>query len=307
MIRAMPVLQPLKTILSASRRTDIPAFYMDWFMGGIEKGSFEVINPYNQYRRHVPAHPHEVHSIVFWSKDFGPFLRGNFDRKLQQQGYRLFFNFTINAPAPMLEPHVPALSERIRQITELAQRHTPEAIIWRFDPICFFRHNDSTELHHSVGSLESIADALAAIGIRRCVTSFVDLYRKVQCRLPATGLKLVEPPAEVKRDTLLAMAATLRQKQISLGTCCEQAVLDTLPPDAGITPGDCIPGPLLARLFGDGFALKKDPGQRRTRGCTCNIAADIGSYRQQPCYHNCLFCYANPQDPARQPLNGKRS
>jgi len=303
----MPVSHTLKTILSASRRTDVPAFYMDWVMDGIKKGFFEVINPYNQYRRHVPARPHDVHSIVFWSKNFAPFLRGNFDRKLQQKGYRLFFNFTINAPSPELEPHVPPLAERIRQITELSQRHDPEAITWRYDPICFFHRNESAVRHHNLDALEPIADAVATVGIRRCVTSFVDLYRKVQQRLPATGLALVDPPADVKGEWLLAMAATLGQRQISLGTCCEQAVLATLPPDTSITTGDCIPGPLLARLFGNDFAMKKDPGQRRTHGCTCNISTDIGSYRQQPCYHNCLFCYANPQDPARQPLKRKRS
>jgi hypothetical protein len=302
----MPVSQTSKTILSASRRTDVPAFYMDWFMDGIEKGFFEVVNPYNQYRRHIPARPQDVHSIVFWSKNYGPFLRGSFDRKLQERGYQLFFNFTLNAPAPELEPHVPPLAERIRQISKLARRHDPEAITWRFDPICFFRRNGSTVLHHNLGTLGPIADALAAVGIRRCVTSFVDLYRKIQYRLPATGLELVDPPANVKGDTLLAMAATLRQKQISLGICCEQALLDTLPPDAGIHSGDCVPGPLLAILFGKDFTMKKDPGQRRNRGCTCNISADIGTYRQQPCYHNCLFCYANPQDPARRPLHRKR-
>jgi hypothetical protein len=173
-------------------------------------------------------------------------------------------------------------------------------------PSVFFATTAAPSYTIMSSRLESIADALAALGIRRCVTSFVDLYRKVQRRLPAIGLELVDPPVDVKRDTLLAMAATLRQKKITLGTCCEQAVLDTLPPGTGITEGDCIPGPLLARLFGDDVTIKKDPGQRRTRGCSCNIAADIGSYRQQPCYHDCLFCYANPQDPARRHLNGKR-
>ena len=239
----MPVSPPLKTILSASRRTDIPAFYMDWVMDGIEKGLFEVINPYNHYRRQVAARPHEVHSIVFWSKDFGPFLRGSFDRKLQQRGYHLFFNFTINAPSPELEPHVPPLAERLQQIAELSQRHDPETITWRFDPICFFRRKGSPVLDHNLEALAPIADAVASAGIRRCVTSFVDLYRKVQHRLPATGLELVDPPADVKGETLLAMAATLRQRQIALATCCEQAVLDTLPPDTDINSADCIPGP----------------------------------------------------------------
>lgn len=267
-------------------------------MDGIHKGFFEVVNPYNQKRRHVPARPRDTHSIVFWSKNFGPFLSGDFDRSLQRRGYHLFFNFTINAPSSELEPHVPPLSERLRQLTELSQRHDPEAITWRFDPICFFQRPDRPGLHHNLNGLESIADTLATAGIRRCITSFVDRYRKVQNRLPAAGLELIDPPDEVKCDTLLTMAARLGERGITLGLCCEQSLLEALPPDAGIHAGDCIPGPLLGALYGQAFAQKKDPGQRRSHGCTCNIAVDIGSYGQQPCYHNCLFCYANPKDPA---------
>ena len=287
-------------ILSASRRTDIPAFYMDWFMHGIGQGVFEVINPYNGVRRQVMAGPHDVHSIVFWSKNFGPFLSGAYDRKLQEQGYKLFFNFTINPPVPSLEPHVPPLAERLAQIRELGRRHDPKSITWRFDPICFFRRNGHQGLEHNMDGLETIIAVMADAGIRRCITSFVDQYRKIEKRLPQAGLTLVEPPIEKKCQILKRMAAGLHQKQITLGACCEKAVLEALPEDAGVSTGDCIPGPLLASLYGKDFVLKRDPGQRRSSGCTCNMAVDIGSYRQQPCYHNCLFCYANPQAPPWQ-------
>jgi hypothetical protein len=303
----MPGPKRSKTILSASRRTDIPAFYMDWFMAGIAKGSFEVTNPFNHNRRQIPARPQDIHSIVFWSKNFGPFLDGDFDRRLQQRGYRLFFNFTINAAHPKLEPHVPPLNERLRQMGALARRHDPESITWRFDPLCFVRGNHGAVSPAEVlAPLQTIADPLADMGIRRCVTSFVDLYQKIRNRLPAAHLELVDPPLAVKCETLLAMAKILAPKNISLGACCEKSVLEALPPDAGIYAGNCIPGPLLARLYGADITLKKDPGQRRNSGCTCNVAVDIGSYHQHPCYHNCLFCYANPQEPNRQHRQGKR-
>ena len=77
-----------KIILSASRRTDIPAFYMDWFMEQIEAGFFSVENPFNGHVRTVPARPDDVHTIVFWSKDFGAFLRGGYGKRLQQMGER---------------------------------------------------------------------------------------------------------------------------------------------------------------------------------------------------------------------------
>ena len=297
---------PIKTILSASRRTDIPAFHMEWFMAGIAKGVFEVLNPYNQHRRQVPARPHQVHSIVFWSKNFGPFLRDGFDRTLQRKGYHLFFNFTINTASPVLEPHVPPLEKRLRQMAVLAERHDPRAITWRFDPICFFRTAPHEALRHNLDDLETIADAAAHLGIRRCVTSFVDLYRKVLIRLPSKGLELVDPPLDVKCETLIKMAEKLREREIALGVCCEQVVLEALPFGTGIHPAACIPGPLLARLFGSDISLKKDPGQRRAAGCTCNASVDIGSYRWHPCYHNCLFCYANPQPPKRPSLAEER-
>ena len=83
---------PSRIVLSASRRTDIPAFYMPWFMKQIKRGVFEVVNPFNRQVRTVPATPADVHTIVFWSKDFGLFLKENQAKKLQQAGYHLFFN-----------------------------------------------------------------------------------------------------------------------------------------------------------------------------------------------------------------------
>ena len=297
----MPATTAPKTILSASRRTDIPAFYMEWFMDGIDRGAFEVINPYNQHHRQVPARPHEIHSIVFWSKNFGPFLEQDCDRRLVRKGYHLFFNFTINTPVPALEPHVPPLAERLRQMASLARRHDPRTITWRFDPICFFRSAERGTVHNNLDALETIADALAALGIRRCITSFVDLYRKVLTRLPASGLELVDPPMDIKCETLLKMAAALDQREIVLAVCCERALLEALPPETGIRSAGCIPGPLLDRLFGSDMTVKEDPGQRRAKGCRCNVAVDIGSYSLHPCYHDCLFCYANPRAPQRMP------
>ena len=92
-------------ILSASRRTDIPAFYLDWFMAGIQNGGFEVENPYNRRRRWVASRPHEVHSIVFWSKNFDAFLHRGIGETLERRGYHLFFNFTVNAAPGTGYPH----------------------------------------------------------------------------------------------------------------------------------------------------------------------------------------------------------
>ena len=78
-------------VISASRRTDIPAFYLKWFMAQVERGYFEVINPYIRQITIVLAAPQEVHTIVFWSKNFGPFLKKRIGEQLQKRGYNLFF------------------------------------------------------------------------------------------------------------------------------------------------------------------------------------------------------------------------
>ncbi len=103
-------------VISASRRTDIPAFYMPWFMDRIDKGYFEVVNPYNRRTSIVPATPAEVHTIVFWSKNFGPFITGRYGEKLIDAGYHLFFNYTLNSESPLLEPNLPPLQTRMSQL-----------------------------------------------------------------------------------------------------------------------------------------------------------------------------------------------
>jgi len=289
----MPGNPPKKIVISASRRTDIPAFYMPWFMDGIKQGEFKVENPYNGRITRVPATPEAVHTIVFWSKNFGPFLRGGYGEDLTARGYHLFFNFTINSHCPDLEPRVPPLDDRLAQLEALCKRFSPEAVLWRFDPICFY--NTPAGPRDNLGDFDRIATTAAGFGIERCVTSFLDLYRKIQKRTEnGSGVSFLSPPIEKQKKILLLLQARLKPLGISLYTCCEKEILETLSPDAGISPSACIPGRLLTQLYGGDISLRKDPGQRAAAGCGCTVSSDIGSYRVHPCHHDCLFCYANP-------------
>jgi hypothetical protein len=283
----------VQIVLSASRRTDIPAFYMDWFMEGIEKGRFAVRHPYTGRTREVAAGSDRVHSIVFWSKDFGPFLTGGFGERLVRAGYHLFFNFTVNSQTPRLEPRTPPLGGRIAQMGELAKRFGADIVQWRFDPICFYREN-GCGARDNLGDFPRIADAAADFGIRRCVTSFVDLYAKVRRRVSQTpGFSLLDPPLAQKVSVLENMAGVLAKRGIALLTCCESEVLGAAAKDTGIRAAACIPSDLLMKRFGGRLSLQKDGGQRKEKGCGCRVSVDIGSYRDQPCRHNCLYCYAN--------------
>jgi hypothetical protein len=283
-----------KIVLSASRRTDIPAFYMPWFMAHVKKGQFTVVNPFNRRESIVPATPDHVHSIVFWSKDFEAFIKEGFGQQLQKRGYNLFFNFTINSDAPLLEPHVPPLSDRLAQLGELCRRFTPAAINWRFDPICYFK-SGGNGIQNNLQGFTQIAEKAAELGISRCITSFMDDYPKIRKRIRRlTEFNFVVPPLDEKVGQILSMESKLAEKNIRLFTCCEKELLNALPDDSEIAPSSCIPNDLLVQLYGGGISLKKDQGQRVAAGCGCRESFDIGSYQQHPCYHNCLFCYANP-------------
>ncbi len=281
-------------VLSASRLTDIPAFYMPWFMVHIGKGEFTVVNPFNRRESIVPATPGHVHSIVFWSKDFGTFIKEDYGQQLQKKGYNLFFNFTINSDAPQLEPHVPPLTDRLEQLGELCSRFTPAAIHWRFDPICYFKSGGNA-IRNNLQDFDRIAEKAAECGISRCITSFMDDYPKIRKRLgsrPEFGF--VDPPLDDKISQILSMETKLAEKNIRLFTCCEKELLNSLPNDSEVAPSSCIPNDLLVQLYGGHLSLSQDRGQRMAAGCGCKQSTDIGSYQQHPCYHNCLFCYANP-------------
>ncbi len=281
-------------IISASRRTDIPAFYMDWFMQGISRGYFDVKNPFNGKVSRVPADPDRVHSIVFWSKNFRRFIEGGYGRVLRAKGYTLFFNYTINSESGWLEPRIPPLDQRLEDLENLSSLFGSKVINWRFDPVVFFKPPGGPAADN-LQDFPKIAEAAGKLGINRCITSFMDLYAKVKKRISSVpGFEFRDPPLEKKVRVLERMKQVLDKYRISLYTCCEKDVLEALPAESGIRRSSCISGSLLMELFGGRVSLRKDSGQRAAQGCGCTVSSDIGSYKEQPCYHNCLFCYANP-------------
>ena len=283
-----------KIVISASRRTDIPAFYMPWFMEQISKGFFEVVNPYNKHISIVPATPDQVHTIVFWSKNLGPFIDKSYGEQLLELGFHLFFNFTINSTSAVLEPNVPPLEERLNQLEHLCERFGPETINWRFDPICHYKTGQDPP-HDNLQDFSYIAKRAAGWGIRRCITSFMDHYPKIQRRLSSRpGFAFIDPALTGKVKTILEMEDQLSAVNIHLFTCCEKDVIAALSPNSSVIHSSCIPNDLILRLYSGRISLRRDTGQRIKAGCGCKVSVDIGSYHLQPCYHNCLFCYANP-------------
>jgi hypothetical protein len=267
---------------------------MDWFITQLENGFFEVANPYNQRVSIVSATPDRVHTIVFWSKNYRTFIKNRLDKELTSKGFNLFFNFTINSRAPEIEPGLPSLKERLNQLQYLSEHFDPRSINWRFDPICFYKMNNG-DISNNLHDFSLISDRAAKTGIKRCVTSFMDTYPKIVKRISVLpGFRFIELPMEKKITLLLGMEKELSEKDIQLLTCCEKEVLEALPETTTIQKSACISNDLLMEIYGGNISLQKDKGQRTKKGCGCKVSVDIGSYHLHPCYHNCLFCYANP-------------
>ena len=263
-------------------------------MQGIRKGFFEVENPYHHKTFCVPASTADVHTIVFWSKNFNPFIAGEYGRQLQTFGYHLFFNFSINSESALLEPGLPRLEERLAQLEYLCDQYGPETINWRFDPVCFYR-TKTHEIQDNLKDFSMIAEKAASMGVRRCITSFLDMYPKIERRLiREPGLDFAPASMEKKISVLRDMSRVLEHLGISLQTCCERELLKRVAGGPPIGKSACIPNDLIMKLFGGRISLAKDSGQRVKAGCGCFKSVDIGSYRRQPCYHKCLYCYANP-------------
>ena len=276
-----------KKVISASRRTDIPAFYLDWFFSSLASGSFTLTNPFNGHVRTVEVARDTTAAIVFWSKNYGPLL-SNLKRL---SGWNPVFNFTVNSPDPTLEPGVPLLEERMRQMRALAESYSPEAVRWRFDPVVFYRRNgrEFINLHE----FERLLEFAAGIGLVSCTVSLMDPYRKIERRQRTVdGFEFIYPGPERARETAEKMATTAADYGIQLLACCEPMLAG-----AGIgnlRAAGCIDHALIEKLYGAKLSRRRDKGQRSGAGCLCHESIDIGSYREQPCRCDCLYCYANP-------------
>jgi hypothetical protein len=270
-------------IISASRRTDIPAFYSDWLLGRLRQGYALVRNPFNPRQvSRVSLEPSVVDCLVFWTKNPAPLLSRL--AEIEQIGHRFVFQFTLTACDRSLEPHLPALAERLAVFRRLAERIGPERVLWRFDPIVFTRNQGPEEV------LRQFADLAAQLhsSTRQCTVSFLSLYRK--CRRNLQGIELVCPDEAEKVLFARRLAAIAGEHGISLKACCDGFLHNR----CGIEAARCIDDRLLAEILGQPVMIAKDKGQRS--GCNCAVSVDIGAYNT--CPHGCRYCYANVSERA---------
>jgi DNA repair photolyase len=271
-------------IISASRRTDIPAFYGDWLMNRLREGYCVVPHPMKpQVVFRVSLKAEDVDAIVFWTKHPKTLLP-HLD-EIASRGYRFMFLYTVTPYGPPLETQLPPLEDRIQLFQEVSKRIGANRVVWRYDPIIISNRTD--EPFHLDG-FEKLSARLEGL-TRTVIVSFVDFYGFVTRRLAGLrryDLEVLSPDETAARAIPLAegLREIASRYGMEIQSCAEERDLQK----AGISPGSCIDGRRLQRLFGGRFPTKKDPGQRKK--CLCTISKDIGVY--DTCGHQCVYCYA---------------
>ena len=263
-------------IISASRRTDIPAFFVDWFFNRIKEEYLFVANPMNpQQISRINLSPEVVDCIVFWSKN--PYKM--IDRLNELSRYNYYFQFTITGYGQQLEPNVPAYHDAINIFSLLSESIGKDKVIWRYDPIIF---TENFDIKYHANIFEIIAGHLYG-KTRRCVISFMDMYKKTARNM--ASVKPYDITTEQVTDLSVKLSEIALKYDLELTSCAEK--IDLLP--YGISHGKCIDDNLIEGIFGFSPDLKKDKTQRPECGCVESV--DIGTYNT--CSHGCLYCYAN--------------
>ncbi len=264
-------------IISASRRTDIPTYYSEWFFNRIRQGYVLVRNPMNPHQiSKICLTPDVVDGIVFWTKNPIPMLS-----KLDLlKEYMYYFQFTLNAYGQDIEPGVPSKNDEIiPAFQKLSDKIGANRVIWRYDPILLTK-NYTAEYH--IRYFEKLAKRLSPY-TQKCTISFLDFYRNTEKNLADLSVQ------KATLETLESLAQSLAQIAHSYGlkidTCAEKVDLQKY----GIDHAHCIDGSLFEELLDCPLKTHKDKNQRLECGCIESV--DIGAYNT--CQNGCRYCYAN--------------
>lgn len=299
-------------IISASRSTDIPAFYSKWFMKRLQVGYVKWINPFNREPQFVSFK--NTRAIIFWTKNPAPMLP--LLSELDSMGYNYYFSYTINDyEEEGLEPGVPFLEERIDTFIKLSNLIGKEKVIWRFDPLVL---TETLDINKLLNKIKYIGDRLFGY-TEKLVISFVDIseYKKVQKNLLRVGVQWKNFSGLDVEKISEGLESLNKIWGFEISTCGERIDLSKY----GISKNSCIDGELMARVFNNDVKLLeflgvdpfeqfnlfesksqdnklnlneklKDKGQRLV--CGCIASKDIGQY--DTCKHLCIYCYANTSE-----------
>lgn len=273
-------------IISASRRTDIPAFYSEWFINRIRAGYCTVPNPFNRKQvSYVSLEPDDVEVIVFWTRNAKPLMP--YLDELDELGFKYYFQYTVLDYPKLIDNKTPPLASSIKTVKELSKRIGHERIIWRYDPIVF---SEETGGSFHLSKYEEIAKALKGHTFRS-VVSIVDFYSKISKRLKdlkEQGIEIVNYQSRTSThfDSLMSsLVHVAKQNGMEIFSCAEIIDLSSY----GISPGKCVDDVLIGKIFGIDTSHNKDAAQRKE--CGCVESKDVGMY--DTCLFGCQYCYAS--------------
>lgn len=268
----------MKNIISVSRRTDVLAFYSDWLFQVLKQQYVWVENPFNHKKFNVSLKPGDVLGFVFWSRyPYGaPKIFDFIDKTYGQNHY---INFTINDYPKELESNQPKLEKVIRLVNYLFDRYGGNYVKWRYDPIII---SNLTPKDFIFQKFEQLCKLLST-KTRVCITSFVDLYSKVQRRIQKDNrIKLGDLTFEEQVKILESLRTIASGYDIELLLCCESELSKYME----IKTASCV-----NHFQFDGFEETHLYIAPTRKGCTCYKSIDIGFYNS--CLFNCIYCYSN--------------
>lgn len=273
-------------ILSVSRRTDIPAFYAEWFMERLRQKYVLVRNPFNIHSiSRIPLTPENVDAIVFWTKNSKPIHK--YLDEIDELGYKYYFQYTItpykndleeNLPNKEDEEKVQDKKEIVETFKNLSSKIGSEKVILRYDPV-ILSDNYTIDFHKK--AFARLCDLLAPY-TKKIVFSFLDDYKKISKNIKQLSIK------EISEEEMYIMAEyfaeTAKKYNLKIESCAEQIDLEKF----GINHGKCIDNELIEKITGFKLSVGRD---NQRNACGCIKCIDIGEYNT--CMHKCLYCYAN--------------
>lgn len=264
-------------IISASRRTDIPCFYSDWFLQRLKEQFVYVRNPFNYHQIScIDLSPAAVDCFVFWTKNPKPML----SKFSSISEYQYYVQFTLTGYGKDVEVNLPSKREvLIPTFIELSNLIGKERVIWRYDPI-LINPTYTVAYHKQVFSM--IAKELSPY-TNRVIISFLDSYAKIKKSLGSLEVKPWTEQLVIEVGSELAHIAN--GYGLIIESCAEATDLEPY----GIKKGSCIDKNIVEQLIGHPIQWKKDRNQRKECGCIKSI--DIGAY--DTCINGCSYCYAN--------------
>lgn len=280
----------MKRVISASRRTDLVAFFPEWLSAALRSEKAKIYGP-SGHTYTIDLNPERVHTIVLWSKNFSNLIQNqNSLREALQKYEQLYFHFTITGlGGSFIEQGVPPSSVAFSQLEPLLKiAGMPERISVRFDPIVYWKEGSKVKTNFPF--FEKLAPRLHDLGIKDIRFSFAQWYRKAKRRAAKRVFFYVDPSPEEKKRAAVTLAQIAGKWDLCLFSCSQNFLAEV----PGISPSACIDGRLLRSLHPskEKASFKKDRSQRPE--CRCTESVDIGSYTQF-CPHSCLYCYANPK------------